>query len=300
MKILILGGSGMIGHRMWATLAKTHQVYATLRRGNLGALEKIPGISADHCFFGVDAYDSASLIPVLEKVQPQIVLNCIGIVKQLKDSNDAIKSISLNALFPQQLTKICAQYGARMIQFSSDCVFDGNKGHYVEGSIPDATDIYGRTKTLGEIGDQSHVVTLRTSSIGREVFPHGGLLEWFLSNQDKKVTGYKKAIYSGFPTHRLAMILSEYLFPHPELSGILHIASLPIDKLTLLQMIKSHFNLNIEIGEDSKVEIDRSLDCTHFSKASQFQPPAWSEMMKDLEVDFEIYSQLRRSRSTEN
>jgi dTDP-4-dehydrorhamnose reductase len=283
----------MIGHRMWATLSKKHETYGTLRRESLGRLELIPGLSKEKCFFGVDAYAINSISQVIQTVKPNVVLNCIGIVKQLKDSNDHLKSIALNALFPHQLAKICAENDVRMIQFSSDCVFDGVQGQYTESDFPNAQDLYGRSKALGEIDYLKNVVTMRTSSIGREVFPHGGLLEWFLGNQGKKITGYQKAIYSGFPTHRLAEIISEYLLPRPEISGVLHISSQPIDKLSLLQMIKKHFNLNIEIAEDQKVSIERSLDCSKFSDLTGFVAPAWQDMMVDLELDFETYSQIR-------
>jgi dTDP-4-dehydrorhamnose reductase len=293
LKILVLGGSGMIGHRMWATLSQKHDVFATLRRENLGSLEQIPGISKQKCFFNVDAYSLKSVSEAIAKFRPEVVLNCIGIVKQLKDSNNALKSISMNALFPHQLAQICVDHSARMIQFSSDCVFDGSRGQYQEKDFQDAIDIYGRTKALGEISDLKNVLTIRTSSIGREVYPHGGLFEWFLNQQGKTAKGYCRAIYSGFPTHRLAHILSEFVIPHPELNGILHIASQPIDKYSLLMMIKEHFHLQVEIEQDTTVAIERSLDCSRFSSQTGFVPPSWKDMLKDLEVDFEIYKKIR-------
>jgi dTDP-4-dehydrorhamnose reductase len=293
LKILVLGASGMIGHRMWATLSQNHEVFGTLRRTELGPLAQIPGIPKDLALFGVDAYAMPTVEKALDIVRPQVVLNCIGIVKQLKDSQNYLKSLTLNTLFPHQLAMTCAARDVRMIQFSSDCVFDGLKGQYIENDFPNATDLYGRSKALGEVGHLKNVLTMRTSSIGREVFPHGGLLEWFLSNQGKAITGYSKAIYSGFPTHRLAKIISDHLLPKPELHGILHIASLPVDKLTLLLMIKEHFNLKIDIGENNTVLVERSLNCDLFQKAAHYKPLAWKDMLTDLEVDFETYSRLR-------
>ncbi len=283
----------MIGHRMWATLSQSHDVFGAVRRPELERLQSIPGITQEKALLGVDAYSMPTIEKAIDQVRPQVILNCIGVVKQLKDSSNYIKSITLNALFPHQLAQTCAARDIRMIQFSSDCVFDGIKGHYQEADQPNATDVYGRSKALGEVANLKNVLTLRTSSIGREVFPHGGLLEWFLSNQGKSITGYSKAIYSGFPTHRLAKIISEWLLPRPELHGILHVASQPIDKLSLLRLIKDHFKLNIEIGENNQVLVERGLDCQHFSKLTGFQAPHWKDLMKDLEIDFDTYSRLR-------
>lgn len=283
----------MIGHRMLATLSETHETIGVIRRESLGDLSLIPGIKNSNFVFGINAYDLAAVSKVINDYKPQVVLNCIGIVKQLKDSSDHLKSISMNALFPHQLAKICADHNARMIQFSSDCVFDGLKGHYVESDMPNATDLYGKSKALGEIDYLPNVVTMRTSSIGREVFPHGGLIEWFLSNKDKTITGYKKAIYSGFPTKRLANIISSRILPNEQVSGIVHVAGEAIDKWTLLKMIQDHFQLKMQIDVNDEFVIDRSLNYSLFAKETDFVAPTWKEMIKDLEVDFEIYELIR-------
>ena len=243
---------------------------------------------------GVEIQDINKLSKVFTDVKPDVVLNCVGIVKQLKDSNNHLKSIALNALFPHQLAKVCADHNARMIQFSSDCVFSGVKGNYVESDFPDAQDLYGRSKAMGEVDYLKNVITMRTSSIGREVFPHGGLVEWFLSNRGKNVTGYKQAIYTGFPTQRLGYIISEYILTNPELSGVLHVSGTPIDKFTLLSMIKDHFQLDIELTASEQVNVVRSLNYENFSKLSGFTPPTWKQMIKDMEVDFDIYESIRK------
>lgn len=292
--MLILGASGMIGHRMWATLGERHEAIGVLRRHELGALSMIPGIATKKTFFGVEFQDLSRLTKIVSDTKPDIVLNCVGIVKQLKDSSDHMKSIALNALFPHQLAKVCADNNARMIQFSSDCVFDGLKGNYTETDFPNAQDLYGRSKAMGEVDYLTNVVTMRTSSIGREVFPHGGLVEWFLSNEEKKITGYKQAIYSGFPTQRLGSIISDYIIPNKELSGVIHVAGTPIDKFSLLSMIKDHFKLNIDLLVNEQVKVERGLNFDNFSKLTGFKSPSWKEMMKDLEVDFDIYESIRK------
>jgi dTDP-4-dehydrorhamnose reductase len=284
----------MIGHRMWATLSNDHETIGAIRRSELGDLSLIPGIGLSNVIFNVEAHDLSKIAQVIQDVKPDVVLNCIGIVKQLKDSLDPVKSIELNSLFPHQLARICEKNNARMIHFSSDCVFDGVKGHFVESDIPNAVDLYGKSKALGEVDYLKNVLTLRTSSIGREVYPHGGLVEWFLSNQGKTIVGYKKAIYSGVPAHRLAHIISKNIMSNLGLSGILNVSATPIDKLTLLGMIRDHFNLKIEINSDDKVILDRSLDNKEFTQQTGFQSPSWKEMMKDLEIDFDIYESIRK------
>lgn len=284
----------MIGHRMWATLGERYEAIGVLRRKELGALSLIPGITQKNAILGVEVQNVSALTKVIQETKPAIVLNCVGIVKQLKDSSDHLKSISLNSLFPHQLAKVCAEHGARMIQFSSDCVFDGMKGDYRENDFTNAQDLYGRSKALGEIDYLGNVLTMRTSSIGREVFPHGGLVEWFLGNRGKGITGYKHAIYSGFPTKRLGNIIADHVIPNPALSGIMHIASTPIDKYSLLKMIKDHFNLSVDIALNDQVSIERSLNFEKFSAVTGFQSPSWKEMMKDLEVDFDIYEAIRK------
>lgn len=284
----------MIGHRMWATLAAQHEAIGVLRRDELGPLALIPGIDPKNALLGVEIQNISKLSKVMADTKPDVVLNCVGIVKQLKDSSNHTKSIALNALFPHELAKVCADHNARMIQFSSDCVFDGLKGNYKEADFADARDLYGCSKALGEVDYLKNVLTMRTSSIGREVFPHGGLVEWFLSNRGKCITGYKQAIYSGFPTQRLGNIISNYIIPNPDLAGVVHVAGSPIDKYSLLTMIKDHFQLNIEILANDQVKVKRSLNFDNFSKLTGFQAPAWKEMMKDLEVDFDIYETIRK------
>lgn len=284
----------MIGHRMWATLGGRHESIGVLRRTELGPLAQIRGIDQKNARLGVEIHNIPVITKIIEDIRPDVVLNCLGIVKQHKDSKDHIETIALNALFPHQLAKICSNHNARMIQFSSDCVFDGSKGSYRENDFTNAQDLYGRSKAMGEVDYLENVLTIRTSSIGREVFPHGGLIEWFLGNTGKSISGYKKAIYSGFPTQRLGNIIADYVIPNPSLSGIINIASTPIDKYSLLNMIKDHFQLKIDILENNEISIERSLIYDKFSKLTEYKSPSWKEMMKDLEVDFDIYENIRK------
>ncbi len=295
MRVLVLGASGMIGHRMWATLSLCgHEVFGAIRTPILDKLALIPGISKEKAFVGIDVFELASIEEAIKKSRPDIVLNCIGIVKQLPISRDPVTSIHINALFPHQLAEICSRYKCRMIHFSSDCVFSGIKGQYKEGDFPDDSDIYGRSKALGEVVDQDHVLTIRTSTIGREVKPHGGLVEWFISNREKKVKGFSKAIYSGFPAHTLAKYIDKYIL-NKNISGLYHLSTEPINKYDLLTKANDLFHLSIEIEKEDKTLIERSLDSSLFREKFGAPELKWSEILEDILIDNEIYEQLRKN-----
>ncbi len=294
MRILILGGSGMIGHRIWATLSQSHEVFGTLRRVELGPLQDL--VNPKNAILNVDVLEDGAVEKVLSDIRPEVVINCIGLVKHLAASRDYVLTIKLNSLFPHKLAKACQSRNIRMIHFSTDCVFDGQKGMYREDDDTTATDMYGKSKALGEVSYLDNVLTIRTSTIGREVFPHGGLVEWFLSESGKTIKGYKNAIFSGFPTHTLAKILNEKVLNQPRLSGLLHIASEPIDKFTLLNLVKKEMNVNIEITKDEHFKLDRTLNGNKFLELTQFKAEPWKTMIQDINVDSEFYKKLSRSK----
>ncbi len=180
----------------------------------------------------------------------------------------------------------------RLIHISTDCVFSGEEGGYTEGSLADATDVYGKTKYLGEVTG-NNVLTIRTSIIGRELVRSRGLLEWFISNRGGTVNGYDNAIFSGFPTVTFAGIIKDIILNHPELNGLYHVASNPIDKYTLLNMINDTMHLGIKIVRLPAFRCDRSLDATKFSKATGFKPPPWSIMIDELAKDAKQYEAWR-------
>lgn len=290
MKVLVLGGTGMIGHRMWAEFGKKFETYSAIRGADLGVLSELDGVQKDNVFYNIDLTNIEDVESVISELKPSLVLNCMGIVKQLKEANDSIISIQTNALFPHQLAEICGRFGVRMIQFSTDCVFSGKEGFYSETDIPQIEDIYGRTKILGEVKELDHVLTIRTSTVGREVNHSHGLLEWFLSQEGKTIGGFDKAIYSGFPTSRLAKILIEKVVPN-ELSGLYHIASEKINKFELCNLFKDALDVDISINKNSDLIVDRSLNADKFNKKVNFSYLPWSELVKDLTIDQDFYDQ---------
>ena len=279
-KILVLGATGMLGSTVFRFFANRPEylVYGTVR--NKRGVELFSPDFASNLILGVDVENFDSLTTVFEKVLPDVVINCIGIVKQLSESNEVLSSIPINAMLPHRLAKLCNLCGARLIHLSTDCVFNGSKGMYVEEDAPDAFDVYGRSKALGEV-NYKNSMTLRTSIIGHEINSSRSLLNWFLSQEDS-VKGYKNAIFSGLPTVEIAKIICEYVLPNESLHGLYHVSSDPISKYELLKLISLVYRKEIDIEEDWSVVIDRSLDSSKFRSEVGYEPPSWEVLVNKM------------------
>ena len=219
---------------------------------------------------------------VISEIRPDVVINCIGIIKQHSSSASIENQIAINSLFPHQLDGFCQNIDVKLIQISTDCVFSGSRGMYSEMDIADAIDVYGKTKWLGEL-NSSNAITLRTSIIGHELRGGHSLINWFLS-QNNVVKGYKNAIFSGLPTIELARAIINYVIPNPNLQGLYHISSSPIDKFRLLQLVAKEYNKKIEIIEDGTLQIDRSLDSSKFREATGYVPKSWPELIHSMHI----------------
>lgn len=291
MRILILGGSGMLGHRLWMNLSEEHDVRVTVR-GDANKLSDVLELPYDHIRPNVDALIFDQVTRALASIEPDLVINCIGLIKQLGHvANDPLFSISINALLPHRLSLICRTAKIRLIHISTDCVFSGKTGNYTEESYADPVDIYGRTKYLGEVY-YPHCVTLRTSIIGRELSTKMGLVEWFLA-QEEHVNGYKNAIFSGFTTDELSRIIKDYVIPNPQLSGLYHVSSEAISKYDLLNIVKDAYKKDIRIDPYEDFYCDRSLISERFRQATGYQPPSWDEMIADMVKSNDFYNKLK-------
>lgn len=279
MRCLILGGDGMLGHQLMATLGANHELCCTLRQ-DAGAYERYGLFSNRNAWFGVDVRNEARLRAIIGDFRPDAVVNAVGIVKQRAEAHDAIASLEINALLPHRLAVLCDVVGARLVHISTDCVFDGQDGGYTEHSLPNATDLYGRSKALGEITAPPGI-TLRTSIIGRELARKSGLLEWFLGEKGP-VKGFRKAIFSGLTTIELSRVIERLLHEHPQASGLWHVSSDPIDKHALLTLVRDRFGLTTEIVPDDSFVCDRSLDSSRFRRAFGYTPPSWDAQISEL------------------
>lgn len=272
--VLVLGASGMLGHKMVQVLSNDMKTFGTTRSASTS-----PDIVGS-----VRAEDMGSIQNAIKQTTPDVIINCIGIVKQLPEANDPFISISVNSLFPHQLARICKQNDIRLIHISSDCVFSGKCGFYSEDDQSDAEDLYGRTKYLGEVY-YPNCLTLRTSIIGRELHSKNGLLEWVLSNENKNVSGYTDAIFSGLTTLELSRIIGKIITSFPELEGLYQVASKPISKYELLNIIKSEYDLNIMIEPNNTVKNNRSLNPSKFLQKTGVVLPSWQYMIKNMRKD---------------
>lgn len=281
MKILVLGISGMLGHTVFREFrnAAEYEVVGTLRSASL--LTHFNEVDHPHIRTGIDVLDQDALTSLLVSTRPQVVINCVGLIKQLGNAEDPLAALPLNAMMPHRLAALCKLCDARLIHISTDCVFSGSKGNYREEDVSDAYDLYGKSKYIGELRNHSHAITLRTSIIGHELMSNVSLVDWFLS-QEKAVKGYRRAIFSGLPTVELARVIRDTVVNRPDLYGLYHVSSDPIAKYDLLKIISHQYKKQIEIEPDDTVAINRSLDSSRFRAESGYQPPSWEELVSRM------------------
>lgn len=280
MKVLVLGASGMLGNAVFRLFAESpgFDVMGAVR--SPGSLRLLPDALAAQVISGVDVEQVDSLTLTFAQMRPDVVINCIGVVKQIAEADDPLTAIPINSLLPHRLARLCDVAGARLVHVSTDCVFSGTKGMYIEADTSDAKDLYGRSKYLGEV-DYPHAITLRTSIIGHELARATSLIGWFLA-QKVRVKGFTKAIFSGLPTVELARVIRDYVIPYPELRGLYHVSANPINKYDLLNLVAQAYGKEIEIEPDATLIIDRSLDSTRFTQATGYQSAEWPELVRRM------------------
>ncbi|ENM5934576.1 SDR family oxidoreductase [Vibrio mimicus] len=284
MKILIIGASGMLGYSLFSNLSEYGhlEVFGTVRsiEGKEGYFSTLSG----KLFQDVDMDNLARLEQVMNEIRPDVLINCIGLIKQHDIAKNHVASVKVNALLPHQLAATCEKFDAKLIHFSTDCVFSGQKGLYVENDLPDAVDLYGSSKRLGEVYYGKNL-TLRTSIIGHELNSSVSLIDWFLS-QESLVSGFSKAIFSGLPTCYIAKLLAEKILPKRELAGMYHLSVEPIDKFSLLKLVNEIYGKGTEINENVSFVIDRSLNSDELRRQIDFIPPTWPELIKHMHLDY--------------
>jgi dTDP-4-dehydrorhamnose reductase len=293
MKVLVFGATGMLGHALVIRWSRQFEVHAAIHRGipvsrGFGYLERT------RTHENVEAGDEAAVSRVIGSVRPDVIVNAVGIIKQLPSSGNTIRMLTVNSIFPHRLAEIATPLGIRVITVGTDCVFAGDRGMYTESDRPDATDLYGVSKRLGEIGAPN--LTIRTSIIGPERGTAHSLLEWFLSNAGGRVRGFRRAVFSGFPTVVLADILAKVIAERPRLAGLYHVSSDPIDKYSLLCLVRGAYGADIGIDPDDDFVIDRSLDSSRFRDETGFSPATWPEMVETMAADDPRRGQIGRNR----
>lgn len=283
-RVLVLGASGMLGSTLFRAFSRSPEfiTFGSIREAS--AMRYFVPELHDALIPNVYLDGESGLLTAFAVAKPDVVINCIGIIKQLPNANDHLDSLAINAMLPHRLAKYCDATDARLVHFSTDCVFSGKLGLYKEDDFPDAYDLYGRTKFLGEVAYENSV-TLRTSIIGHELDRSKSLVDWFLS-QSGEVKGFTKAVFSGLPTIEVASVVKEYVIPNPKLSGVYHLSVDPINKYDLLNLVATTYGKDIRITPDDKLSIDRSLNSDRFRAATGFKPKAWSELIEEMHKEY--------------
>ena len=275
--VLILGATGMMGNTLFRFLRQSPNFITFGAIRSKEDKKYFQEADRQYILSGLDISNLNMLNELFIEIKPDVVVNCIGIVKQLSEADDPLQAIPINSLLPHQLSKICFAHHSRLIHLSTDCVFSGNKGLYSESDFPDANDLYGRSKYLGEV-NYPNAITLRTSIIGHEIHSNKSLINWFLS-QSGEILGFTKAIFSGLPTVELSRVIRDYVIPNPLLHGMYHVSCEPIDKFNLLNLVKKAYSHNIKIIPSDDFKIDRSLDSSRFQAATGYHPLGWTDLI---------------------
>ena len=294
MSILVFGATGLIGNRLVRTLSEDFDVFGTTRQFKFPNPKFYQLLKKENWLIISDLKRMFEIETKIKLLKPNVIVNCLGITKQKAGAFDIQECVTVNALFPHQLSTICRELDIRLIHFSTDCVFSGQKGNYTEDDIPDPTDTYGRTKVLGELLND-HDLTIRTSFVGREISSFKNLFEWVIQNKNKKVQAYPNAIYSGLTTHALSQIIKTIIIKQPTLSGLRHVGSEPVSKYELLSNLNRELALKMDIQKDESFICDRSLNSDSFRKETLIKIPNWSEMIKEFIDDQSWYDELVKS-----
>lgn len=273
----------MLGHTLLRVVAEKQEweIEGTARGE---ASVRFAGRSKAVPILAFDAGKESEVARLLAERKPDVVVNCIGVTKHRTTAEDPVLSCRINTIFPHLLAEEGRKTGTRVVHISSDCVFSGREGFYKEGDPMDALDIYGKSKSMGELHDP-HTITLRTSMIGHEMGTKFGLLEWFLS-QAGSCKGFSRAYFSGLPTVVLARLIRDVVIPKHELAGVYHVAAERIDKYRLLKAIAKVYDKDIEIVEDREFQVDRSLDATRFAAATGYVAPSWPDLLMEMREDY--------------
>ena len=286
MKILLLGGGGLAGNtfiKYFLSFKNRYSIGVTFSEHESNYNLNLDNQSIS-TFYNINAFKYNLVSSVINDYKPQVIINTIGLTKRISNTIDPKLSIYLNSYFPHLLLKTSNEKDIKLIHLSTDCIFSGYNGNYSEDSIPDALDIYGKTKFLGELNEKN-ALTLRTSILGPEIRRFLGIYSWFI-NQKTDVFGFDKAFFSGITSLELAKIIFHIIDHNYDLYGIYNLASEKISKFELLNIIKKIKKMNINIIKSDSEIYDRSLNNKKFRSVSEYKVPNWENMILDL-IDYE-------------
>jgi dTDP-4-dehydrorhamnose reductase len=287
--VLILGASGMLGHMLVRVLSPHHRIFGTTSRQYITESPLAHLLDRDSWIGGIDVRRFNRVEELVREIQPDVVINCVGVIKQKMESSNITDAITINSLFPHHLANLCQSQNSRLIHFSTDCVFEGTPGMKMVSDTPNATDLYGTTKRLGEV-DYGDSITIRSSIVGAQIVGTESLFQWAISQKGKKIKGFTGALYSGLTTMTMSKVILEIVDNFPQLSGIQQIASEAITKHDLLRKLNAALGLNLDICPDNTIIYDRTLDGSEFVEQTGIRIPTWDEMIIEFAGDQAFYS----------
>ncbi len=281
----------MLGHMLVRVLSEHHQVIGTTssQYDTKSPLAHI--LDKTNWIDQVDVRNWQTVENAINHAKPNVLINCVGVIKQKMESGNIMDAILINSLIPHQLAATCEKLDIRFIHFSTDCVFEGTPGIKHLTDTPNATDLYGTTKRLGEV-NYAPAITLRTGFVGRQLSGSEGLFEWVLSQKGKTVSGYQNAIYSGLTTMALSRVIQQVIEMQPTLSGLYQVASNRIDKYNLITKLNELLQLNLSITQDTDFKCDRSMDGMEFTNLTNIHIPSWEEMLTEFAADQDFYNSI--------
>lgn len=277
MKVTILGATGMLGHTVSKYFIEQYgreNTFLTYR--NLQVFVDEFGLPGKQGVFFDPLIGVAPIIPLLSK--SDFVINCIGLIKQRMSDEDTLKAIQINSVFPWTLARLCKSLDCRLIHITTDCVFSGSDGGYDEYRLHDCTDVYGKTKSLGE---PTNCMVLRTSIIGEELHGNVSLVEWAKSQKGKMVDGYVSHFWNGVTTYQFSKICHRIIEEDLYQEELFHIFSNDISKYELLKLLNSRFDLDLIINRQKTVPIDRRL-CSYKSLNKKLNIPSIEDQIKEM------------------
>lgn len=273
MKICIFGANGMLGSAFVKRLSRETKI-------DLTSVTRTGPISFENNIVISNFLEDDQIKYALTNGGFDWVINCAGAIKQRSHVSNC-EMISMNALFPHKLREALSNTKTRLLHFSTDCVFSGLTGNYSDNDLHDATDIYGRSKSLGEL-DFERCLTLRTSIIGHGLYPNASLVDWFVGTAGKSVKGFKRAYFSGLPTYYIADLFLDKIMFEESYDGVYNLSGNRIDKYELLCKINKEYRLDIKIEADESFSIDRSLNSEKFRNDFDWYPPEWDILIEQM------------------
>tara|TARA_B100001109_G_C18862091_1_gene474594 strand:- start:2012 stop:2881 length:870 start_codon:yes stop_codon:yes gene_type:complete len=289
MKILILGADGMIGHKIAQSLNNDFELILSSRK-NISPSSI--GIKDGNML--LHDLTNNSIDSFLNKTFPDLIINCAGITTRRGIEDNIQNTIFLNSHLPHKLDNWANLNSKKLIHFSTDCVFSGNRGDYLDNDFADAEDIYGKTKAAGEV-NTPNTLTLRCSMIGRELYNFTELFEWLVENKNKNIDGYSKVLYSGITTVRMGKIISKIIKQNFNLTGIYNISSIPISKFQLLHKLSNAFDLNVDITENKNIKSNKVLISKKFTEITGIKTPDWDDLITEFVEDCERNKSLYKN-----